>query len=54
MLQTKYTDALNANESQMKDNTVYRGDEIEKYGLDFLGYVDPKFLRDMMENFEWY
>ena len=36
------------------DQTVYRGDEFEKYGLEFTAYVDPKYAKDIKANIDWY
>ena len=27
---------------------------IHEYGLDFLSFVDPHFVADIKENYEWY
>jgi hypothetical protein len=27
---------------------------MHEYGLSFLGHVDPKFAKDIKQNFDWY
>ena len=33
-----------------KDDKVYRPEEIAKYGKEFLGYVEPQFIQEMVKN----
>lgn len=32
----------------------YKPTMIHEYGLDFLSFVDPHFVADIKENYEWY
>lgn len=32
----------------------YNPTKLAEYGLDFLSFVDPYFVADIRENFEWY
>ena len=37
-----------------RDRTVYKPQNIREYGQEFLSYVDPHFVQDIMKNREWY
>lgn len=37
-----------------KDLKLYKPEEIRKYGSEFLAYVDPGFVQDMVRNKKWY
>ena len=32
----------------------YNPTKLHEYGLDFLSFVDPHFVADIKENYEWY
>ena len=32
----------------------YKPTMIHEYGLDFLSFVDPHYVADIKENYEWY
>ena len=63
---SKFTNAYNKAESkadliiQGKQSLVprpslpYNPTKLQEYGLDFLSYVDPYFVADIVENREWY
>lgn len=36
------------------DHFVYKPDDMFKYGQEFLGHIDPRFAKDIKENYEWY
>lgn len=37
-----------------RDQTVYKANQLDQYGQDFLGYIDPHFVRDIDDNLAWY
>lgn len=53
---TKYEHALSLSpdDDNFKDMTLYKPQEIFKYGIEFTSYVDPRFVQDMINNKEWY
>jgi hypothetical protein len=52
----KYLDALKiSKDSEMyRDKTLYKPEEIYKYGHSFISYVEPSFTQDMVSNINWY
>jgi len=37
-----------------RDRTVYKPQNIREYGQEFLSYVDPRFVQDIVKNKDWY
>jgi 2-oxo-4-hydroxy-4-carboxy--5-ureidoimidazoline (OHCU) decarboxylase len=33
---------------------VISSENMDEFGLDFLSYIDPKYVKDIKENMEWY
>lgn len=54
--QSKYVKALNTSPDSpsFRDKTIYKPQDIKEYGQDFLSYVDPHFVQDIVKNQEWY
>ena len=46
--------SLSPDDDNFKDTTLYKPQEIFKYGIEFTSYVDPRFVQDMINNKEWY
>lgn len=40
--------------TNLRDPVVYSANRMDEYGTDFLGYVDPYFVKDLNENLAWY
>ena len=55
-VQTKFKNALTIEKGapDFKDMTVYKPEEVRKYGQEFMGHIDPEFIQDMHKNHEWY
>ena len=53
---SKFKQALeiSPNSPRFRDKAVYKPQEIREYGQDFLSYVDPHYVQDIMNNSEWY
>jgi hypothetical protein len=49
-----YDKALNAKDEDIRDTFVYRPEDMESYGLDFVSRIEPLFVQDFQENAEWY
>ncbi len=47
-LKDAYDQALNKDPTEMKNTLVYRSEDIGKYGLEFLAYVEPMFVQDFL------
>jgi hypothetical protein len=45
---------LTADESELKDQTVYTPLKMHQYGIDFISKVDPRFIQDINNNLDWY
>ena len=52
----KYFDALNTakDSEKYRDKTLYKPEEIYKYGHSFISYVEPSFTQDIVTNIDWY
>jgi hypothetical protein len=52
----KYEAALSIDKDSDKyrDKTLYKPEEIYKYGHSFISYVEPSFTQDMVTNIDWY
>jgi hypothetical protein len=55
-VRSKYEHALSLQpgDADYRDATLYKPQEIFKYGIEFTSYVDPRFVQDMIKNKEWY
>jgi len=51
-LQKAYTHAMTC--EQTLDPVVYTSNNMGQFGLDFISWVDPKFVRDIDLNMDWY
>lgn len=38
----------------MKDSFVYRSEDMNSYGIDFLAKIDPVYTQDLTINMDWY
>lgn len=38
----------------MKDTIVYRTEDMETYGLEFVSKIEPMFVQDYQKNMDWY
>lgn len=55
-VKNKYLDALSIpkDSEKYRDKTLYKPEEIYKYGHNFIAYIEPSFTQDMVTNIEWY
>ena len=51
-LQKAYSHAMTC--EQTLDPVVYTSNNMGQFGLDFISWVDPKFVRDIDANMDWY
>ena len=55
-VKSKYMNALSIpkDDPKYRDTTLYKPEEIYKYGHNFISYVEPSFTQDMVTNIDWY
>lgn len=53
-LQAAYEIALKSDLTKFDNSIVYTPERMNEYGIDFLSYVDPRFVQDIQNNLEWY
>lgn len=55
-VQKRFQDAIDRprDAPDFKDTKLYKPEEIYKYGQEFMEYVDPGFVQDMIINMSWY
>ena len=55
-IKNKYLEALSIpkDSGKYRDKTLYKPEEIYKYGHSFISYIEPSFTQDMVTNIDWY
>lgn len=45
---------VDTSQSCNRDAVAYQATHMHEYGQEFLSYVDPYYVKDIEDNYEWY